>query len=63
VRHESVKLHQTMCMNKNEKAAPVHGARTGHETQVEQSKDENGAKTRITLRDVLPRQVRPVLVD
>jgi hypothetical protein len=42
---------------------PIHGARAGQKAKVQQSEDDDGAKTRLTFRDILPSQVLPVLFD
>jgi hypothetical protein len=46
-----------------EKLVPVHGTRAGQKAKVEQSENDDGAKTRLAFRDVPPSQVRPVLIN
>jgi hypothetical protein len=43
--------------------ATIHGACAGQKAKVEQSEDQDGAKTSLTFGDILPSQILPVLFD
>jgi hypothetical protein len=51
------------CAKKREKAAPVHGTRTGESAKVEEGEYKNGAEAFLALDDIIPSQVLPVLFD